>query len=157
VDFNLIYSPNGDKLLFSLGFVTYANYYYSIVQQQHCPNGSTKTRNGVIVVSHLILNNEFNEFAKHPLQHQKLYVGKGKTNRKLNCGRALAKMQKSIPIFFDPKEKDTCIYYVGHWKPLSCTAQEFDPPKFVQGKNRVMYIELKFDRFDEDLANAIKG
>ena len=119
-------------------------------------NQSTRTRNGVVEVSHIILNNQYNIFAKQESETQKLYVGEGNTNRKLDAGRALAKTEKSIPLFFDPKEKDTCIYYVGHWKPLGSTAKEFNPPQPFLGRNRVMYIELQLDKFDDDLADAIK-
>jgi hypothetical protein len=36
--------------------------------------------------------------------------------------------QALLPLFLDPNENDRCIYYVGHWKPLSNTAKDLDPP-----------------------------
>lgn len=80
------------------------------------------------------------------------WIRKGKTRLNLNCGRALSKMNKSIPVFFDPKDSDQCIYYVGHWMPVPFTTKELT----ASSNNEFsMRITLRFNNFDVILAREL--
>jgi hypothetical protein len=80
------------------------------------------------------------------------WIRKGKTRLNQNCGRALSKMNKSIPVFFDPKDSDKCIYYVGHWMPVPFTTKELTASSSNEFSMR---ITLRFSNFDVDLAREL--
>lgn len=110
------------------------------------------TKNGKI--SQLVLTSDWNKFAKRRTERQELYVGTGSTREAY--AEILAQTSTSFPLFLDPKEK-TCIFYVGHWKSVQSTVHRLNPPFHFMGAARYMYIELKFERFDEDLAETIRN
>ena len=75
----------------------------------------------------------------------------------LNCERALSRMKAPLPVFYDPRKIDKCIYYVGHWLPLHVTArqksfslQSHDGEDILETS-----IELEFDKFDDNLAKSM--
>lgn len=83
----------------------------------------------------------------------KFWIQKGKTRLNLNCGRALSKMSNPIPVFYDPRESDMCIYYVGHWRPLASTTKDLSASS---RKECPMHITLQFNNFDSSLAQTMQ-
>jgi hypothetical protein len=61
-------------------------------------------------------------------------------------------LNNSIPVFFDPKNSDKCIYYVGHWAPVPFTAKEL----LTSSSNEFsMCITLQLSSFDVALASEM--
>jgi hypothetical protein len=110
------------------------------------------TKNGKI--SRLVLTSNWKKFVKRRTERQEIYVGTGSTREAY--AEILAQTSTSFPLFLDPKEK-TCIYYVGHWKSVQSTVHRLSPPFYFMGTTRYMYIELKFERFDENLTKTIRN
>ncbi len=98
---------------------------------------------GTIRISHLILENIV---SLNPLQ---VRVRRGKTRLSVTCGRALSVMNTPIPVFYDPREDNTYIYYVGHYLPLQSTTKELS---ITACKEFSMHIILEFVKFDDALA-----
>jgi hypothetical protein len=61
-------------------------------------------------------------------------------------------MNNSIPVFFDPKNSDKCIYYVGHWVPVPFTAKELPTSSSNEFS---MCVSLQFSSFDVALAKEM--
>jgi hypothetical protein len=106
-------------------------------------------------ISHLVLTSKWNKFARRQSEMQELYVGTGAHRERR--ARILAAVDRPLPLFLDPNENDRCIYYIGHWKPLSNTVEYFDPPLHVMGEDRCMHIKFKFCRYDDGLAKTIEN
>ena len=105
-------------------------------------------------LSHIVLTSKWNQFCTHRSDHQQIYVGTGK-GRQLHA-EALSETRGPIPLFFDPKNAKTCIFYVGHWQVIPSSIVWFRGDQTLYlGMPRRMYAELKFIKFDERLAETI--
>eukprot|EP00586_Coscinodiscus_wailesii_P022120 CAMPEP_0172501136 /NCGR_PEP_ID=MMETSP1066-20121228/146516_1 /TAXON_ID=671091 /ORGANISM="Coscinodiscus wailesii, Strain CCMP2513" /LENGTH=77 /DNA_ID=CAMNT_0013275757 /DNA_START=197 /DNA_END=430 /DNA_ORIENTATION=- len=69
---------------------------------------------------------------------------------------------KARPIFFDPKEANKCLYYVGHWyvdpklaTPSLMVDEDCTDEEYNQKRQTQMKFGLRFGHFDEQLARAI--
>lgn len=70
----------------------------------------------------------------------------------LDCGRALSVTNNPIPVFYDPREDNNCIYYIGHYIPLPSTAKALS---ITSSKDFSMHVILEFVKFDDLLAKAM--
>jgi hypothetical protein len=107
------------------------------------------------VISHLVFNSDWNKLATRSDETLTLYVGAGPSRAKR--AQTLAGMTSAVPVFFDYKQLDHAIHYVGHWKPIPASAVEFSEVRNVQGKDRCMKIDLAFERFDDDFSSVMDG
>jgi hypothetical protein len=103
-------------------------------------------------ISHLVFNNDWNQLPTRSDETLTLYVGVGAKRKK--CAQTLAGMKASVPVFFDYKQRDHAIHYVGHWKPIPARAVEFPKGNYrnVLDKDRCMKLDLVLERFDEDFS-----
>jgi hypothetical protein len=107
---------------------------------------SFRMNRGSIQISHLILDNIVS------LEALKVWVRRGKTRLSVSCGRALSVTNTPIPVFYDPREENNCIYYVGHYLPSKSNVKELS---ITICKEFSMQIILEFVNFDHALARAM--
>ena len=118
----------------------------------------TRTCHGVMKISHVVINDQWNDLVSSQNSMQHYFIGTGPVRAKQ--GHALASIsqdENAVPLFFSYKKstKSILVFYVGHWIPMSSETYTDGNLKEVKGKPRQMYIKLKFVRFDDGLANAI--
>jgi hypothetical protein len=107
---------------------------------------SFRMNHGSIQISHLILDNIVS------LEALQVWVRRGKTRLSVSCGRALSVTNTPIPVFYDPREDNNCIYYVGNYLPSKSNAKELST---TMRKEFSMHIILEFVKFDDALARAM--
>jgi hypothetical protein len=106
---------------------------------------SFRKKAGCIQISHLILKS-LGHMSSNSLDFG---IDKGKTRLNLECARALSEIKNHIPVFFDPKEKGRCIYYIGHWIPSPfIAAGQYVPSASIR-------ISLQFSMYDNSLASEM--
>lgn len=123
----------------------------------------TKKNTDHILVSSVLLNDEWNDIVKTTGQVQELYIGTsahsedGKTSLRDRAARALIQppQKDSLAIFFAPKNNlgTDNVYYGGHWKVVA--GNMFEPPQVVKGHPRQCLVKFMFTGIDPDIVKAI--
>jgi hypothetical protein len=130
----------------------------------------TNPETHMLVVSTILISDEWNSFAKTTADIQKLHIGTGSSsNNNGNVQNGVGKHQtylrdkvaevlsapqtETIALFYAPKKKYSHIYYGGHWKVER--GKKLDPPKMVTGQLRQCYLKLAFVGVNQTLVDAI--
>jgi len=111
-------------------------------------------------VSHLVLNEEFNDLAPTPSDIQEFWVSDGtQRNRNAQLLNPATTSQSPIPIFWvadgqDRKGGDLAVY-VGHFTALRVSTFSSLVP-FKKTERRSL-VELRFDGIDASFAKKLDG
>ena len=107
-------------------------------------------------ISHLVLDDKWNDFCYDRNENQVLYVGTG--NRRSAVARILLNTTAPFPVFFHPKRNNVrhCIFYVGHFRVDEKKSEWFDEPRPFKKHDRVCRIEMAYDSFDERIVEAVQ-
>ena len=120
--------------------------------------GAICTKGGV--VSHIVLNEEFNDLAPSPSDVQEFWVSDGtERNKNAQLLNPTGVTQSSIPIFWVADKQNrkggVLAVYVGHFTAVRVST--FHTLVRFKKADRKSLVELRFDRFDGRFAKNVDG